>query len=143
MEHIAIMRKSWGLTEKILDGGKTVESRWYSARRRPWGAAKEGDVVYFKNSGEPVRVRAEVCGVVQFAGLTPKKVREILDMYGAADGIARESLGEFFERFRNKKYCILLFLKNPRQVRPFAIYKTGFGTQSAWITVPDVLRIRK
>lgn len=29
MEHVAIMRKSWGLTDKILSGQKKIESRWY------------------------------------------------------------------------------------------------------------------
>lgn len=27
MEHLAIMRKSWGLTDKILNGQKKIESR--------------------------------------------------------------------------------------------------------------------
>jgi len=29
MQHIAIMKKSWRLTEKILAGEKTLETRWY------------------------------------------------------------------------------------------------------------------
>lgn len=33
MEHVAIMKKSWGLTRKILSGEKTIESRWYRFRR--------------------------------------------------------------------------------------------------------------
>jgi len=36
--HVAIMRKGWGLTGKILTGEKTIESRWYMNRYRPWGA---------------------------------------------------------------------------------------------------------
>jgi len=143
MEHIAIMRKSWGLTEKILTGQKKVESRWYSVKYRPWGSIKEGEIVYFKDSGEPVRIKAEVSKVMQFADLTPKRVREILGEYGKNDGIEPEKIPEFFERFRDKKYCILIFLKNPTEIKPFDIDKTGFGAMSAWITIDNIPKIKK
>ena len=65
MEHIAIMKKSWGLTQKILNGQKKIESRWYSVKYRPWDRIKEGETVYFKDSGEPVKLKAEVSKVMQ------------------------------------------------------------------------------
>ena len=64
MEHIAIMKKSWKLTEKILTGEKKIESRWYKAKYAPWGRIKAGEVVYFKDSGEPVTIKTEVARVV-------------------------------------------------------------------------------
>ena len=143
MEHIAIMRKSWGLTQKILNGRKKIESRWYSIKYKPWGIIKEGETVFFKDSGEPVRIKAAVGKVMQFADLTPKRVRGILSEYGKDDGIEKEKIPEFFERFKGKKYCILIFLKNPQEIRPFEIDKTGFGAMSAWITVDDISRIKK
>src|SRR3989338_5247075 len=127
MEHVAIMRKSWGLTQKILDGRKKIESRWYSIKYRPWDCIKEGETVYFKDSSEPVKLKAEVSRVIQFADLTPKRVKEI---------------PEFFERFKDKKYCMLIFLKNPQKIEPFEIDKTGFGSMSAWITVDSISKIR-
>jgi len=63
MDHIAIMKKSWGLTEKILSRRKIIESRWYSAMRKPWNKIKEGKTVYFKNSGEPVTMRQGRAGL--------------------------------------------------------------------------------
>lgn len=143
MEHIAIMRKSWGLTQKILSGQKKIESRWYSVKYKPWDSIKKGETVYFKNSGEPVRIRAEVGRVMQFADLTPKRVGEILDEYGKDDGIEPEKIPEFFERFKDKKYCLLIFLKNPTEINPFDIDKTGFGAMSAWITIDNTSKIRK
>lgn len=142
MEHVAIMRKSWGLTDKILNGQKKIESRWYSVKCKPWDSIKEGEIVYFKDSGEPVRIKAEVSKVMQFADLTPWAVKEILDEHGKGDGIEEEKVPEFFERFRNKKYCMLIFLKNPAKIKPFEIDKTGFGAMSAWITVDSVSKIR-
>ncbi|OHA69223.1 MAG: hypothetical protein A3B24_00330 [Candidatus Wildermuthbacteria bacterium RIFCSPLOWO2_01_FULL_48_16] len=143
MEHIAIMRKSWGLTEKILDGEKTIESRWYLVKYKPWDCIKKGETVYFKDSGEPVRIKAEVNKVLQFTDLTPKRVKEILDEYGDDDGLDKKRIPEFFKRFKDKKYCMLIFLKNPQKIKPFDIDKSGFGALSAWITINNVSRIKK
>lgn len=142
MEHVAIMRKDWGLTQKILNGQKKIESRWYSAKCKPWDSIKEGEIVYFKDSGEPVRMKAEVSRVMQFADLTPRRVKGILGEYGDDDGLEKDKISEFFERFKDKRYCVLVFLKNPQEVEPFKINKAGFGSMSAWITVDLVSKIR-
>lgn len=142
MDHIAIMKKSWGFTEKILAGEKTIESRWYIVRCRPWGRIKAGDTVYFKDSGAPVTVTAEVERVEEIADLFPRKVQEILGRHGAEIGIQHAEIPSFFNVLKNKKYCILIHLENSRRVRPFAINKTGFGTMSAWITVASIVAIR-
>ena len=71
MEHVAIMRKSWGLTQKILSGKKKIESRWYKVKYAPWDRIKFGEIVYFKDSGEPVTIKTEVEKVIQFSDLTP------------------------------------------------------------------------
>lgn len=143
MDHVAIMKKSWGLTEKILSGEKIIESRWYMARCTPWDRIKDGEAVYFKNSGEPVSIKTTVSEVLQFADLNPVKVREILEKYGKDDGLERTNLADFFNLFKNKKYCLLIFLKNPTKIKPFEINKTGFGMMSAWISVKNVSRIKK
>ena len=36
MEHLAIMKKEWKLTEKIITGEKRIESRWYKDKYPPW-----------------------------------------------------------------------------------------------------------
>lgn len=136
------MKKSWGLLPKILSGEKTIESRWYSVKAAPWGRVKTGDTVYFKNSGEMVTVRAEVAKVRSFEGLTAKKVRQILDEYGQDDGIEADQIDSFYERFKDKKYCLLIFLKNPQKIRPFNINKKGFGAMSAWVSVSAISLIR-
>lgn len=143
MDHVAIMKKSWGLTEKILSGEKKNESRWYNTKRAPWGKIKKGDTVYFKNSGEPVKLKVKVAKIVQFSGLTPGKVLAILNKYHKADGIEQSKVPEFFKRFKNKKYCILVFIKNPVKIKPFDINKKGFGVMSAWLTVSSIAKIKK
>jgi ASC-1-like (ASCH) protein len=138
VDHVAYMKKSWGLLPKILAGEKQIESRWYQMRHRPWGKIEAGDMVFFKNSGEPVTVSSGVKRVLCFDNLTPDKVRKVLDKYGKLDGIEQEHFEYFYELFKNKKYCLLIFLQNVKKVIPFEINKKGFGAMAAWITVDDI-----
>lgn len=140
MEHVAIMRKSWGLTKKILSKQKKIESRWYKTKRAPWDRIKSGETVYFKDSGELVAIKAEVEKVIQFSKLTPEKVKEILYDYSRDLGIDKAQ--SHFERVKDKRYCILIFLKNPQKVEPFEINKSGFGLMSAWISVKNIKVIK-
>lgn len=142
MEHIAIMRKSWGLLPKILNGEKVIESRWYKNKYTPWGKINKEDVVYFKNSGEPVSVKTTVSDVLAYSDLTPKKVSEILNEYGQKDGIIKSEFNKYYEMFRDKKYCLLVFLKEPQSIPPFEISKKGFGAMAAWITIDNINKLK-
>lgn len=137
------MKKSWGLTQKILSGQKKIESRWYKSKHSPWGKIEKGDPVYFKDSGEPVSIKTEVEKVISFSNLIPETVKQILDEYGDDDGIEKNKIKDFFELFKNKRYCLLIFLKNPKKIKPFEIDKAGFSMMSAWLTVDDVDKIRR
>lgn len=142
MDHLAIMKKSWNLTDKILSGQKIIESRWYKNKYTPWDKIKIGEVIYFKNSGEPVTIRSSVKNILQFSDLNHNKVNEILKKYGKDDGIEKENIKKFYDLFKDKKYCMLIFLKNPKKIKPFNINKKGFGTMSAWITVESINLIK-
>ncbi len=141
MEHVAIMRKSWKLTQKILSGQKKIESRWYYNKSAPWDKIKAGETVYFKDSGEPVTIRAEVEKVLQFE-LSPEKVRDILTEFGSEGKICVSDFDKTLESNKDKKYCILIFLKTPQAIRPFAVNKKGFGLMSAWLCVNDINKIK-
>lgn len=142
MDHLAVMKKSWGFTQKILNGEKIIESRWYKTRRTPWGRIKKDDTVYFKNSGELVTIKAMVLRVVEFEELTLKRVKEILNKHWRGLGISKNEVSSFYKRFKNKEYCILIFLKNPEKVRPFKINKKGFGAMASWICIEDIKRLK-
>ena len=142
MDHVAVMRPSWGLTQKILTGEKSIESRWYRFRRAPFGAIHTGDWVYFKNAGKPVAFRARVRSVLEFSDLCPEEVNALLVSYGRADGILPEDVPEYFQRFKDRRYCLLVFLEGPESVVPFSINKAGFGSMASWISVPAIDTIR-
>lgn len=142
MHHVAIMKKSWGLTEKILTGEKTLEERWYKFKRPPFGTAKVGDTIYFKDSGGPVSVKAKITKVLQFENLTPEKSQEIVKKYAYADLGGKEITSAIREYTSNKNYCVIIFFENAKKIKPFEINKKGFGLMTAWITVGNIKKIK-
>lgn len=142
MQHIAILSKKRKLLDKIISGEKIIESRWYKSKISPWNKIKSGEVVYFKDSGDPVKVKAEVDKVIFFEDLDLAKAKEIVNEYGDQIALSKDRDDKFWEYFKNRKYCILIFLKNVQEIEPFNINKKGFGLMSAWICVDDVDRIK-
>lgn len=140
MDHVAIMRKSWGLVPKILSGEKTIESRWYKNKSAPWGKIKTGDTIYFKNSGEPVTVTGTVTGVEEFRDLDSEKVRRILQKYGEDDGIT--DINKYYRLFKDKKYCLLIFLEKPERIEPFEVNKKSYGSMAAWMCVENIEKVK-
>ena len=143
MDHIAIMKKSRELLPKILSGEKTIESRWYKSRRFPWNKIQKGERIYFKNSGEPVTLTADVEKILQFESLNPEMISAIIDKYGKTPGICLEDLSKSKRTLSEANYCILIFLKNIKKTTPFKIDKSGFGLMSAWIAVDSIEKIKK
>ena len=139
MHHVAIMKKSWNLIPKIISGEKTIESRWYQTRRIPWNGVRVGDVIYFKNSGEPVIAKASVSKVLQFEMEHDTDVKKIVKKFGKDICLVERDISKWDHLPR---YSILMWLKNPQKIKiPFYIHKRGFGANSAWITVPHIRNI--
>lgn len=142
MDHVAIMRKSWKLIPKILEGRKKIESRWSVNKVLPWGKIKKGDTVYFKNAGEPVTVKAEVFKVTPFGDLTQAKVRRIIRDYGGEGKVCLSNLEDSYEWARNKRYCTLIYLNKVSKIEQFEINKNGFGIGAAWLTIENINSIK-
>jgi len=86
---------------------------------------------------------AEVFDVLEFSELNSAIVKKILVKYGAQDGIEKKEISKYYELFKDKNYCLLIFLRNPKRIIPFEIDKKGFGLMSAWITVNNISQIKK
>lgn len=137
-DHVAYLSKSWKMLDKILDGRKTIESRWYVNKVNPWQNVSKGDVVYLKETGDPIRAKADVDDVLFFENLNKQSIDHILNEYGG-----RICLDESHHHLlKNKKYCILIFLNNVEKIHPFEIDKRGFGIASAWLTVDGIDSLR-
>jgi len=137
MEHVAILDKKRKLLAKIISGEKTIESRWYKAKVTPWDRIKKGEIIYFKESGDPVSVRAKVAEVMQFY-LPQTNVSELLQKYGKEICFTEPDFSKKVAWCSERKYCILIRLKEVQQIEPFDIDKTGFGMMAAWMTLPDI-----
>ena len=149
MDHVAILRKANiskgdNLLRDILDGRKTIESRWYVNRISPWDKIKRDDVVYFKESGSPVIAKAKVKKVLQFDRLDTSLIKEIVKDYGheISPSTSKEQWSSWAKKQIKKNYCILVFLSDVEKIEPFNIDKTGFGISSAWLTVESIKKLK-
>lgn len=142
MHHVAIMKPQWRFIEKMLAGTKTIETRWYVHKRPPWGRVGVGDVIYFKNAGQPVSARAVVRRVAEYDNLTPALVAELLARHERDIGIPPKDLLAFYQHVRQKRYALFIWLDAVEPVAPFAITKRGFGAMAAWLTTESVDNLR-
>jgi len=78
--HLAVLVEPF--CSLLLDGSKTIESRFSRVRCAPYGALAEGDVVVVKKSGGPV-TGAFQAGTVRSYQLTPARVAELRKRYAA------------------------------------------------------------
>jgi len=139
MDHVAIMNKRWKLIPKILDGSKTIESRWYVNKIKPWDSIGENDKIYFKNAGESITAFAKVSKVLQFENLDEEKFQEIMKKYADDIQLLTRAYDEYYQ---SKNYCILIFLTDVKSVTPFNISKKGFGSACAWMCVDNIDSIK-
>lgn len=78
--HLAVLLEPFlGL---LMDGTKTIESRFSRVRCAPYGCLNEGDVVAVKKAGGPV-VGAFIAGPVTSCRLTGHRLDELRELYSA------------------------------------------------------------
>lgn len=138
MDHLAILNKKRKLLAKIISGEKRIESRWYKFRRTPFNIIKEGESVYFKESGGKVKVKAVAKKVLFFKDLNKDKIKEILETYGKEIGVGLEYLASV----KDKRYCTLIFLDKVENIGEFKVNKAGYGNVAAWISVDNIEKLK-
>ncbi|HYD03829.1 MAG TPA: ASCH domain-containing protein [Alphaproteobacteria bacterium] len=140
MDHVAIMGGKGKFLDAILRYEKTIESRWYKRKIDPWNNISPGDNIYFKNSCKLITAKAKVDDVKFFELYKDHKIGlDILKKYGKQILIDRKY---YNENCADKNYCILVFLKDIKEITPFDIDKTGFGNAAAWLTIKDINQIK-
>ena len=130
------------MLEKIKKGEKTIESRWYTRKFEPWDNIKIGETIYFKETGHEVSLKTKVSAVVQIDSLGPAIVKQILVDNHMQLGINKKDIKLYYERFKSKQYCILIYLKEPQSIKPFKLNKQGLGYMSAWICFKSLKDIK-
>ncbi len=149
MDHVAILRKAKiskgdDLLGDILSEKKTIESRWYVNKISPWNKIEKNDLVYFKESGHSVTAVATVSKVIQYKNLDKKLINQIIKVYGKqiAPYTSKGDFQSWAEKEDKKRYCILIFLKNVKEIEPFDVDKKGYGIFSAWLVVGDINSVK-
>ena len=113
----------------ILDGRKTIESRFSRDRRAPWGRVRRGDRVWVKVSGGPVVADCTVRRVIQFADLTADQLADARRQWGALV----VAPAAYWNQRRHKRFGVLIWLGKPRPPRQAPRIDRQYG--AGWITL--------
>lgn len=79
MKHLAILRQPF--FDMVLNGEKTIESRWSKSKIAPYQKVNIGDEILLKLTGAPATATAKVKDV-KYYELTPEIVEDIRIKYG-------------------------------------------------------------
>lgn len=114
----------------ILDGRKTIESRFSVNRCAPYGRVHEGDILLLKQTGGPI------CGVCQigqvwYYKLEPDSLDSIKDEFSAALCVQDPS---FWKQRESASFATLMQVVNVRPVSGIHISKRD---RRGWVTISN------
>jgi hypothetical protein len=124
--HLAILSPPY--LQRILDGRKTIESRFSTRRVMPYQQVEPRDVLLLKRSGGPITGLARMARA-EFLRVTPTVLEGIRARHAEALGVTDPAFWAARER---ASYATLLHLEHARQVSPIAFTKRD---QRAWIVL--------
>ena len=122
--HVAILKRHY--LDLLLEGSKRIESRFTRNSCAPFKAVAPGETVLLKESGGPIRGRAEVERVEFYENLTPARVRRLQQRY---NGLI---LGEetYWQAKASSRYASLIWLTKVELLKPYRIAHRGM---QAWL----------
>ena len=134
--HLAILTSGW--IDLILDGSKTIESRFSKVRCAPFGKVHAGDTVYMKKSSGLIEGMFSVATVETFENLTKDQVYEIDAKY-CEQIFGSPYFSAHWEKWLASKHATLLHVADPvRFEQPFAFPKRD---RRAWVVLDAPLQI--
>jgi hypothetical protein len=115
----------------ILDGKKSIESRWSVHRIAPYGVSKKGDIVFVKRSSGLVEGYFTMKGVKSpgLSGINAEQVAKIREQYQAELAITDPT---FWQERAKDHYVTLIWIDQPTRCTPFAIEKID---RRSWIVL--------
>jgi len=139
--HLAILTPGW--SERILDGSKTIESRFTKVRCAPFGKVHEDDVVYLKESGGLVKGMFTVAKVETFENLTDAQICDLFykEYREQIFSDLSASMQRPPEKWLTAKHATLIHVSNPIAFDdPFSYRQKG---RSAWLVLDRPLHDEK
>jgi ASC-1-like (ASCH) protein len=124
--HLVILKKPY--LDAILDGRKTVESRFYQTNQKWLSQVSVGDKLFLKASSGPVSATAVVSSVKIFDNLTADRIAELKNQFN------HQILGEeqYWQEKLNSRFGILCRLKDIQPIPPRFIKKADWR---AWVVL--------
>ena len=126
--HLVILKKPY--LDAILDGRKSIESRFWKTRRYAFGRVLPDDILFLKLSSGPVCGMATVEAVKNFENLTPEQIIAIKQQYNHLIGGA----DEHWQKRADCKFGLLVWLKDVRAIEPVRIRKKDWR---AWVVLTE------
>lgn len=124
--HLAVFVEPY--LQYLLDGQKTVESRFSINRRPPYHRVSVGDVLLLKRTGGPVVGISQV-SQVWFYRLDPDSFCELRSEFAAAL-CAQDP--EFWAKRSGASFATLMRLENVRRIEPIHVKKRD---RRGWVVV--------
>lgn len=108
-KHLAIFDKN--TLSRILDGKKTIDSRFSLRKLPPFGQINKGDLIYIKESGGEIKGQFLVQKIIQIEGLEEADLEIIKKNYAQALSLGSKDESEkYFNAHKNSKYATLIFI---------------------------------
>ena len=127
--HLVILKKPY--LDAILQGRKTVESRFYQTKQNWLLRVCTGDKLFLKASSGAVMATAIVAGLRHFDNLTAPQIEELRNQYNQY--ICGDDF--YWRQKSNSKFGILVWLKNVQAITPVFIRKADWR---AWVVLSRI-----
>lgn len=109
----------------IIDGKKTIETRFNQNRIAPYGKIESGDTILIKKTGGPVIGIAKAGEVRFYCNLDENKIEKLRREFN--DRILAES--DFWSSKKHSRYATFIYLENIKPTDPFVLKKRN---RSGW-----------
>lgn len=127
-KHLAIFKQPF--LDLILDGKKTIESRFAKVYCAPHGVVQEGDLILLKESGGFVIGEFRAGKIESYKDLTPEEINK-LRRY--SNEICADADPEFWEKRSDKQYATMIWIIDPiRYIKPYPFPKKD---RRGWVVI--------
>lgn len=126
--HLAVLTSPY--LEKVIDGTKTIESRFTRSRVLPFQQVYTNDVLFLKKTAGPIQAIAIVASAECFGPLQPGEATNIMDKY--QEGL---QLGEEFKNSKQEsRYATLITLEKVQPIKWLQLKKKD---RRPWVIITE------
>jgi hypothetical protein len=126
--HLAILNQPY--LDRILEGKKTIESRFTLNRVAPYNIVQPGDVLFLKESAGNIKGIITVKDVSYFGNLLPGQAESLILLNQAALTVD----DSFIKRKGNSRYATLIHVGDIMTIEPLAVAKRD---RRAWVVLNE------